>query len=62
MPDLIKLTLADNELTDFTSLSNLPHLKSLNLRKNQIATLQDVPGKGFKMIYIFTQPYHYYIN
>lgn len=45
MPGLIKLTLSENELSDFTSLSNLPYLKKLNLRKNQIVTLQDVPGK-----------------
>jgi hypothetical protein len=37
MPSLIDLYLAENELGGFGELHNLPHLKKLHLRKNQIS-------------------------
>ena len=41
MPLLEELYLAENEITQFNHLLNLPSLKKLNLRANKIESLKD---------------------
>lgn len=40
MPELVELYLAENEITDFRSLSSLPKLKKLSLRKNNLLKIK----------------------
>lgn len=44
MPCLIELYAAENDLTSFEELKNLPQLKKLHLRKNKIVDLIEIPN------------------
>jgi Leucine-rich repeat (LRR) protein len=43
MPNLHELYLAENLLTEFSDLKDLPQLLILRLRKNQIVELSNIP-------------------
>lgn len=49
MQNLNELYLADNELIGFGELNNLPQLKILHLRKNQIVSFTVVPSSNLNI-------------